>query len=108
DTMTDDTNAAKSEETETPQEKQAAEEAAVVDAVTDQIDLGKKNTKEAEEAAAKKKQEAIDKLVAEKKYFVPIGQVAKRRNQRVGIVLLVLLLLLAGAYLAMDAGLVDL
>lgn len=87
---------------------EAAEEAAVVDAVASQADLGGKNAKTAQEAADQKQQEAIDKLITEKKYFVPVGQVAHRRNQRAGILALVLLLALIGAYVAVDAGLIDL
>ncbi len=80
-------------------------EAAVVDAVADQATADKKQQNdESDEGKAKK--EALQKLIAEKKYFVQVGQVGKRRNRRALIIFLVLLLILAGAYLAVDAGLI--
>lgn len=86
-------------------EEETAKEAAVVDAVAGQADLGKKNDPHDEEE--RKKLEAVAKLVEEKKYFVPIGQVAHRRNQRALIIFLILLIALVGGYLAIDAGLVE-
>lgn len=81
-------------------------EAAVVDAVLDQTEAGskQKEDKEAEQEAAKL--EHLQKLVEEKKYFVKTGQVARRRNNRIAFVFLVLLLIAIGLYLAVDAKVV--
>lgn len=84
----------------------ASSETAVVEAVADQAteDKKKENKLSDEEKA---KQAAVQKLVDEKKYFVPIGQVGRRRNRRVLVAAAVVLVLLAGAYLAVDADVVD-
>lgn len=66
----------------------------------------KKQDADAEEKA-KTKQIEMDKLIAEKKYLIPIGQVTRRNNNRVAIVILVLLALLVAAYLLIDAGVID-
>lgn len=87
-------------------EETRAEEAAVVDAVADQATSDKRKQNELTDEE-KAKQEAIQKLITEKKYFVPVGQVSHRRNQRLAIVFLVLVILLAGAYIAIDAGVID-
>lgn len=89
-------------------EKEADKEAAVVDAVAEQADLGPKNKNAGPSEEEKKKQEALAKMITDKKYFVPIGQVAHRRNQRTLVVALILLIALAGAYLAIDAELLNL
>jgi hypothetical protein len=78
---------------------------AVVDAVAEQATAKKKQDQETE--ADKKRQAELEKLVEEKKYFVPIGQVRHRRNTRWGIALLFLLIIVVGAYLALDAGVVQ-
>lgn len=106
----------KPEDTSTPEEKpteessdaakEEAKEAAVVDAVAEQADLDKKKAAGPTEEDLKK-QEEIEKLITSKKYAVPIGQVAKRRNKRASVVVLVLILLLAGAYLVVDANIVE-
>lgn len=70
-------------------------ESAEVDALAEQVDTGKKDKEPTEED--KKKQEQIQKLIAEKKYFVPIGQVTRRRKNRQAILILVLLIIAAGA-----------
>lgn len=50
----------------------------------------------------------IDKLVAEKKYFVPIGETKRKRSSRAATVVFLLLLIIAiGVYLAIDAGYLD-
>lgn len=95
-------------EEKTSAEKEADKEAAVVDAVAEQADLGPKNKNAGPTEEEKKKQEALEKLITDKKYFVPIGQVAHRRNQRTLTIFLVLLIALAGVYLAIDAELINL
>lgn len=90
---------------EKSQEETRAEEAAVVDAVADQATADKKKQNELSDEE-KAKQKTIQKLITEKKYFVPVGQVSHRRNQRLLIVFLALLLIAAGGYLAVDAGII--
>jgi hypothetical protein len=83
----------------------AKEEAAVVDAVAEQATANKTQQGELS-PEEQKKQEEVTKLIENKKYFVPIGQVAKRRNKRASLAILVLLVLLVGFYLAVDAGII--
>lgn len=87
---------------EKSEQETQAEEAAVVDAVADQATADKKKQNKLTDEE-KAKQEAVAKLIAEKKYFVPIGQVSHRRNQRMAMVFVVLILIAAGGYLALDA-----
>lgn len=55
-----------------------------------------------------KRQELVEKLVAEKKYFVPIGAAQKKRTVRNTMLLfLSFILILGGALLAVDAGLIQ-
>lgn len=64
---------------------------------------------EAEAAAQAKHQAAIEKLADSKKYYLPINTVEKRRSRRfvaVGIILS-LLLIVAWADIALDAGLIQ-
>ncbi len=75
-------------------------------AATAQTESDKKMEKEAQELAAKKT--AVDKLVTEKKYFVPIGEKKRRRNNLKWVLFLFLFILLAAgvAYLLIDAGII--
>jgi hypothetical protein len=83
-----------------------AEDSAVVDAVADQVGAKKKQqTQETEEE--KQRRENIEKLIAEKKYFVPTGQVTKKRHTQWAMVALLLLVLIAAAIFAIDAEVVD-
>ena len=77
-----------------------------VDAMAEQAEAKKKADKEAEAAIAK--QQEIQKLVDSKKYNVPIGHDStKKGGSKVALILLlVILVLAAGAYLAADAGVV--
>jgi hypothetical protein len=60
-----------------------------------------------QEEKERAKREKIEQLIADKKYFVQIGQVKRRRNNNVvAIILIILLLGCVGAYLAVDAGLI--
>lgn len=80
---------------------------AVVDAVLDQVGDKKEETKESEEE--RKRQELVDKLVEEKKYFVPIAQERSRRNNRLAVIILgALLPVIVGLGLAADAGVINL
>lgn len=79
---------------------------AIVDAVVAQAESGKVKKDITSVDAEAAKQQALQKQISEKKYFLPIGQVARRRNQRANIILLLFLVVLVGAYLAVDAGLI--
>lgn len=97
--------AAEKEEPAAPaEENPASEDSAVIDAVADQAGANKKKDGELS-AEEKKHQEEIQKLIEDKKYFVPINVASKKRNARWSVVILVLLLLAAGGYLVVDAGL---
>ncbi len=77
--------------------------AAEVDAIVDQATAGKhKEKQEAEQEAAK--QDHLQKLIDDKKYFVKTGQVARRRNNRIALTFLVLIVLVIGLYIAVDVG----
>lgn len=79
---------------------------AVVDAVLDQVDDKKEQT--AEDKAAEERQNLVNKLVAEKKYFLPLAAAQHRRNNRIMLIVLVALLpLIVGVVLAVDAGILD-
>lgn len=93
------------EETPSP-DAEASSEAAVVDAVVQQTEAtGKKNGELTEEDKAK--EEHLQKLIADKTYFVSVGQVARRRNRRASVVVILLIVVLAaGGYLALDAGVI--
>lgn len=54
-----------------------------------------------------KRQELADKLVLEKKYFVPIGAVHKKQAARTTAVLAVLLIIVLGVLAAIDAELIE-
>lgn len=104
DIKADDTTTAKVEAT--PEEKSAAEDAAIVDAVAEQASSSRKKDGELSEDE-KKHQEEIQKLIEDKTYFVPIKLASHKRNARWGWAVFILLLLAAGGYLAVDAGLVS-
>jgi hypothetical protein len=92
---------------EDEKQETAVTEDAVVDAVLDQVGDKKEETKESEED--RKRQEQVDKLVEEKKYFVPIAQERKRRNNRLVLLVLgALLPVVVGLGLAADAGAINL
>lgn len=81
-------------------------DSAVVDAVLDQVGSNKEQTEADKEAEAR--QELVNKLTADKKYFVPLAAAQHRRNNRVAIIVLAALIpLLIGIVLAIDAGVID-
>lgn len=82
-------------------------EAAVVDSVIDQVDIGSKREAEQKAEEERKKQEALDKLIAEKKYFVPIGKTHKKTKNGIGLLTLFLAVVLISMLLAIDAGLLE-
>lgn len=95
------------EETEEPKapEPEDSTDSAVVDAVIDQVGDKKQDEIEAEEE--RKRQETIEKLVAEKKYFVPIGKAHKKSNQISLVFTLFLFVVLVGIFAAIDAEVLD-
>jgi hypothetical protein len=92
------------EEPKTP-EPEDSTDSAVVDAVIDQVGDKKQDEIEAEEE--RKRQETIEKLVAEKKYFVPIGKAHKKSNQISLVLTLLLFVVLVGIFVAIDAEVLD-
>lgn len=95
----DDSEAAK--QTSNPDSESKKEEA-VIDAVVGQAESKQKQGELSGEEKAK--QEHVQKLINDKTYFVSIGQVAKRRNRQMYVILLVLILAVMGVYVAIDAG----
>lgn len=92
-------------ESEPVAQKPSSEEAAVVEAVASQAKSGKKDGEPSEQDKANK--EHIKKLIADKTYFVSVGQVTRRRNRRAVVALAVFVLIaLSGAYAAVDAGII--
>lgn len=109
------TNEQKPEETEKPAaeekldeppvESEESTDSAVVDAVIDQVGNKKKENELSEED--RKRQEHLDKLVEEKKYFVPIGKAHKGSSRLLLIFTLLLLVVFIGLVLAIDAEMLD-
>lgn len=84
----------------------SASDSAVVDAVLDQANVTKHA--DIEDNAAVKRQELVNKLVAEKKYFVPLATAQHRRNNKIAIIVLAATLpLIVGGLLAVDAGIIE-
>lgn len=83
-------------------------DAAVVDAVVEQAaHKDGDQPSENEDLEEKRKQETITKLIESKKYFLPIGEITKHKNnQRAVGALIFLLMIIAGAYLAIDANVI--
>lgn len=101
------TEEAKEDEPEHSEQDDTSDEAAVVEAVASQAQSknGKKDGSPTEEDKAK--QEHLKKLVAEKTYFVSVGQATRRRNRRTAVIMtLFMVLVLAGGYAAIDAGII--
>lgn len=99
--------AKKTAETEaaTKESDKKESEAAVVDAVAEQAGKKKKNEPTKEDVA---REAELEKMIEEKKYFVPIGQVNHRRNKRWFWSIFIVIVLLAAGYLAVDANMIDL
>jgi len=89
---------------EEPDTATSAEDAELVDELANQATA--KTDKARDEKATAERREKVEKLVANKTYFLPIGQVGRKRSRRLMWVLLLLLLIIAAAvYLAIDAKL---
>lgn len=79
---------------------------AVVDAVLDQVSDTKQQV--AQDKETEQRQVLVDKLVEQKKYFVPLATAQHRRNNKIAVVVVAALLpLLVGIVLAMDAGVIE-
>lgn len=79
---------------------EAVSDAAVVDSVIEQVNTGTKREEELKAAEERKKTEAIEKLITEKKYFVPIGKDSRSSIKGMwvpAVVLLLTLLVIVGA-----------
>lgn len=103
--------AEKIEETKTNATSTAEKADIVENEDTEEADKAdKKLQDEAEDKEAKKRQQAVARLVESKKYYLPINTVEKRRSKRVVIlgVTLSVVLLLGWINIALDAGLIEL
>ncbi len=82
-----------------------SEESAVVDAIIDQV--GNKNDAPSTSNEDKQKYEHIEKLITDKKYFVPLGKVNGKKGHGFLFTAIVLFLIFIGLIAAMDAGVFD-
>lgn len=96
------------EATNTEETDPESNEEAIVDAVADQVDLKSKKKNDQLTEEEKAKQAALQKLIDEKTYFLPIDAAHHGGGSHGVVIILLLLLALAGAYLTADAGLIDL
>lgn len=107
-----DTLAKTSDSSEQDQEKAQSEESitkkGVVDSLVNEVGNKKADQKAKDEMAAKAAE--AEKLVQSKKYFVPIGQVSRRRSHRLGAVLIIFIVFfcLLVLNIAADAEVIDL
>ncbi len=77
-------------------------ETKIVETVVEKAANKKGDKSDKDDKAAKEKQEKINKLIEEKKYFVPVGEpVAKKRRGKI-LALILLILILVGGYAAAD------
>jgi len=98
----------KTEATQTIAETKDAVEEAVIDAVVSQANTGHSKIDEKQNQQDEVRQENIQKLIASKQYFLPVGQTAERRNRRAIVALVFILLAGAGgAYAALDSQLIS-
>lgn len=102
----DEATAAAAEKSDSPASSTEAE----VNAVAEQANTNQKAVAAKQQEEEQKRLDALEKIVQDKTYFVPIGQVNRRRNNRRAVVILVLVVLVAlvGLDLVMDAGYLDL
>jgi len=91
-------------EAETAEEKPSTDETAAVDAIASQATKRKEGDLTEEE---KKKAEAINKLIEDKTYYLKIGHANKKRNSTIYALLALVLVVLVGGTLAIDAGMVE-
>ncbi len=90
---------------ETPDPASASlDDTAVVDAIVDQVGDKKHDVPTEED---RKQQEKIERLIAEKKYFVPLGKLHQGSSKAITVIVLLLVFALLGSAAAIDAELVD-
>lgn len=93
-------------EPETPESQPKTDAEIEADEVSAKATEKAADTKQLEED--QKRQELVEKLVKSKQYFVPIGAVSKRRNNRIlASILILVLLVFIGGVAAIDAELID-
>lgn len=91
--------------TEITEENSVSSESAVIDAVAGQTSDKKQEAALAEEE--KQRLEAVRKLIQDKTYFLPIGETKAKRNVRFSsIAILIVVLVLAGGYAALNMGVI--
>lgn len=95
------------EQSETPESTDVISESAVVDSVVDQVDIGTKREEEQKAEEERKKAEALEKLIVEKKYFVPIGKTHRTSKKGIWVFTAVLLLIFIGLIGAIDAEVLE-
>ncbi len=80
-------------------------DAGAVDALANQIT--DKRKEELKNDEAEKKRLELEKLIEDKKYFVPVGEAKRHRNNRWAAIVILLLVILVGSAAAMDAGFIN-
>jgi hypothetical protein len=99
----DDTEEAKPANDETE-----SEDSAVVDAVVEKAATDTKLREGELSPEDKAKKEKIEKLIADKTYFVPIGQAARRRNRRVALIIGIITTLLITIFMLASLSIIKL
>ncbi len=95
--LEDNSETEKKEEQSATEKDSDSKDPATEDSIAEQSDLKKKDQGPSEEEI--KKQEEIQKLIEEKKYFIPIKVASHKRNARWSVVVLILIVAMAGVYL---------
>jgi hypothetical protein len=97
----------KTEPPEANPDAEAKEEAAIVDAVVDQATEDKHKDPGNQDVEDLEKKKLTDKMIEEKKYFLPIGEVTRRKQNKRALFVLIPLLVLVVLYMLADAGIVS-
>lgn len=100
----EDTDEKETEKESSPEDDDKAQ-AAVVDAV---VAGSTKSTDQVADDIESARQEKVQQLIESKKYVVPLGQATKRKQHQQSVIMLVVLLVIVGVYLAADFGLIPL
>lgn len=107
-TVNDADNSIEPETKEQAKTESTSQASVEINAAADELE--QKNVKQEADAKESKQeaelQERISKLIEEKKYFVKIGETRRHKSASTGIMLFLLLLVVAGLYLAVDAELI--
>lgn len=89
--------------TQSPEPEEEKTQAAVVNAVVSGAASGQ-NSEKQDQVVQDEHQQKIQKLIESKKYVVPIGQVNRRKLHQQLAVLVFLIAVVGGAYVAADLG----